>query len=91
MEPTTMPAIWPPERPNPLLEPVAPIVEFVPVAVADAEAEDVEEGKRGGIETVEGWGMPVHRLLTLESTQQESVAFGELVAQNAQSPCRFVE
>ena len=89
MEPMTMPAIWPPERPDPLLAPAAPTAVFV--AEAEAEAEDVEEGNSGGIETVEGWGMPVHRLLTLESTQQESVAFGELVAQNAQRPCRFVE
>ena len=91
MEPMTMPAIWPPERPDPLLAPVAPAAKFVPVAAAEVEAEGVEDGNSGGIETVEGWGMPVHRLLTLESTQQESVAFGELVAQNAQRPCRFVE
>ena len=87
----TMPAIWPPERPDPLLALVAPPAAFVAVAVVEAEVEEVEEGNSGGIETVDGSGMPVHRLLTLASTQQESVAFGELVEQNAQRPGRFVE
>ena len=43
------------------------------------------------MEVVEGKVTPGHRLVTLDAEQQESVAFGELVAQYPQRPERLVE
>ena len=42
---------------------------------------EVEDGKSGGREVVEGKVTPGHRLLTLDAEQHESVELGELVAQ----------
>ena len=84
-----MPAIWPPESPVLEGEAVPPAGVLVEVEV-EVEV-DVAEGKRGGMEAVEGSGIPVQRVLTFESAQQESVALGELVAQKAQRPGRLVE
>lgn len=52
---------------------------------------DVEDGNRGGIEKIEGRVTPTHREVTLDATQQESVAFSELDAQYPQRPWRFDE
>ena len=72
-EPTTIPAIAPPERP--LLPPV-------PVADDDdGLGLDVEEGNKGGRDVVDGRVTPGHILLTLDAAQHESVEFGELDAQ----------
>lgn len=51
----------------------------------------VEDGKSVGIEDVVGKVTPVHRLMTFEAAQHESVAFGELVAQYPHRPCKFPE
>lgn len=51
------------------------------VLLADGEPLDVDEGNNGGTEKIDGRVTPVHRLVTLEVTQHESVAFGELDAQ----------
>lgn len=79
-EPTTIPAIWPPDKE--LDVPVAAAV----VLDADGEAEDVEEGNNGGTENIGGMVTPSHRPVTFEATQQESVAFGELSAQYPHRP-----
>jgi hypothetical protein len=71
----------PPDRP--LLLPPAPVAEAV------GELVDVFEGKRGGMDVVVGKCTPSHLFSTLEFTQQESVAFGELDAQKEHSPGRF--
>lgn len=76
-EPTTMPAICPPDKPSPLDE-------SCPAAAGDPVADGVlpvEDGKRGGIEDEGGKVTPVQRFVTSDPTQQESVAFGELAAQ----------
>ena len=84
MAPTTIPAIAPPERPEPDLFAPAPAA----ADVADGTA-DVLEGKRGGIDVVVGSSTFSHRDSTFELTQQESVALGELEAQNEQSPAKL--
>lgn len=55
------------------------------------ELPSVEEGKSGGIEDVMGNSTSTQRLVALEPTQHESVAFGELAAQKLHKPCRLVE
>ena len=81
-EPTTIPAMAPPERPEPLLAlAAAPVAEGVLLAVVD--------GNNGGIDDSVGKVTPWHRLFTFDPIQHESVAFGELDAQYPQSPCRF--
>ena len=76
-EPIAIAAIWPPERPwctfVPCLAAGAPVADEVPFPVDD--------GNSGGIEEVDGKVTPVHRLVTFDAAQQESVAFGELEAQ----------
>ena len=61
------------------------------VLEADEVLLDVEDGKRGGTEKIEGKITFVHRFVTFEATQQESVAFGELNAQYPHRPCILVE
>jgi len=90
MEPMTMPAMAPPERPLSVLvaAAAAPVEEGVEVA---PEADD-EVGKSGGRDVTEdGIAKPVQRLPTCDAEQQESVALGELAAQYVQRPFRFVE
>jgi hypothetical protein len=68
MEPRTMPAMAPPESPDPdwlLPAPAPPVAEGTP--------EDVLEGKSGCIDRVVGRVTPTQRLSTLEVTQHESV------------------
>jgi hypothetical protein len=67
-DPITMPAIWPPERPE--------LSDFDAAAVAVAVTV-----KRAGIEEVVGRWTLEQRVVALELTQQESVALGELVPQ----------
>lgn len=50
----------------------------------------VELGKRGAMDVVEGRSTPWQRSFTLELMQQESVAFGELVAQKEHKPWRLL-
>lgn len=59
--------------------------------VADELPFPVDDGNSGGMEEVDGKRTPVHRLVTFDAAQQESVAFGELEAQYPHRPCRFVE
>lgn len=73
-DPTTMPAMAPPERPDPELAPA--------LGVADS----VLEGNRGGIDTVVGSLTPEQRDSTRELTQQELVEFTRLSAQNEHKP-----
>ena len=73
-EPTTIPAIVPPESP----------VSFRMAALlAEAEelGDEVEEGNSGGIEVKVGNVTPEQRLVTFDAMQHESVELGELVAQ----------
>lgn len=79
-EPTTMPAIAPPERWWPELPAAAP-------AVAVGRGEDV--GKTGGIDDVSGSRTPSQRFSTSAATQQESVAFAELWPQKEHRPGRL--
>lgn len=76
MEPMTIPAIAPPERPRLVsAEAAAAVAETVAVAVA------VVVKSAGRLLTEEGNVTPVHLPVTFEAEQQESVAFGELAAQ----------
>jgi hypothetical protein len=84
-DPTTMPAIAPPERPVPEFPAPAP----APAVWVGAEEE--VEVKSGGIDVVVGSSTPSHRVSTLALTQQESVALGELEAQKEQRPGRLDE
>ena len=84
MDPMTMPAIAPPDSPEP--EPPAPAAPDVPVAAAV-----VVVVNRGGIVVVVGSVTPTHLVSALAFTQQESVEFCELVAQNAQRPGKLDE
>ena len=59
--------------------------------MADGLVVDVDDGKRGGIEVVDGRVTPGQRLVTFDVSQQESVALGELVAQKPHRPCKLVE
>lgn len=80
IEPTTIPAICPPDK-----EPEEPVAAPA-VLDADGEAEEVEDGNNGGTENIGGTVTLSHRAVTSEATQQESVAFGELVAQYPHNP-----
>lgn len=82
-EPTTIPAMAPPESPEPDLFPPDP----TEVEVGDAEL--VEEGNKGGMDVVVGNFTPSQRFSTLAFTQQESVELGELSAQNEHKPGRL--
>jgi hypothetical protein len=73
----TIPAIAPPERPDPELAPELGVADWVP------------EGNRGGIETVVGSSTSVQRDSTRELTQHELVEFTLLSAQKEQRPCRL--
>ena len=84
--PTTIPAICPPDKELEVLAVAAAVV-----LDADGEAEEVEDGNKGGTENIGGMVTPSHRLVTFEATQQESVAFGELSAQYPHRPGRLVE
>ena len=79
-EPITIPAIAPPESPDPLLA-AAPGVAVPLLLVAEGEDDEVEDGNRAGTVEKTGRLTPVQRVVAFEPTQQESVAFGELVAQ----------
>ena len=78
MEPSTIPAIAPFDKPESwwLLLTAASLL-----AAAVGVLLDVDEGKRGGIEVKVGSVTPGHLLVTFAPSQQVSVAFGELVAQ----------
>ena len=69
-----MPAIAPPDRPLCWAAAAA-------LLVAVGVLLEVEEGNSGGRDAVDGNVTPGHLLVTLDPTQQESVALGELVAQ----------
>ncbi len=88
MEPTTIPAICPPD--SPLLFCEAPLV-ALEVLVAEGEVLDVAEGNNGGIENMAGKVTPLHLPVTFDVTQHESVALGELDAQYRHRPGRFEE
>jgi hypothetical protein len=78
-DPTTIPAIEPPESPA-----------DVPVAdVPVGAAEEVLEGNSGAIDVVVGRCTSVHRDSTLALMQHESVALGELEPQYEHSPWRL--
>lgn len=78
-DPITMPAMAPPESPDP--DPALPL--------PDGVGDEVPVGKTGGIETVVGSLRPEHRASTLALTQQESVELTVLSPQNMQSPCKL--
>ena len=52
---------------------------------------DEDEGNSGGKDVVDGRTTPGHLLVTLDPSQHESVALGELAEQYAHRPCRFDE
>jgi hypothetical protein len=79
----TMPAIAPPERPDPDGAAAAPTV------VADGIADAVLEGNRGAIDLVVGSTIPGHRFPTLALAQHELVALTAGSLQYEQSPCRL--
>ena len=88
-EPITIPAIAPFDRPEPcwLLMPAAPLLADAGGVLVDVDVDDdVDDGKRGGIDVKDGSVTPEHLLFTLAPSQQESVAFGELEAQKPQRP-----
>lgn len=82
IEPRTMPAMAPPESPDPDWPAPAP-------ALPVAEGAPVLDGKSGGIETVVGRSTLAHRCSTFAVTQQELVEFKVLSAQYEQSPLRL--
>lgn len=77
IDPMTIPAIAPPERPLLLAADAVPEPRL-PVAVGLLL--DVEVNKFGTVEKT-GSVTPVHRPVALDVTQQESVAFSELPRQ----------
>jgi hypothetical protein len=82
IDPMTIPAIAPPERP--CLEPL--VVDGAAAAeVADELAEVVEddddEVNSGGMVVAVGNAIPTHLVPESDCSQHESVAFGELLAQ----------
>ena len=83
MEPSTIPAIAPFDRPESwwLLLPPALLPAALLFAAAVEVLFDVDEGKRGGTEVKVGSVTPGHLLVTFAPSQQVSVALGELVAQ----------
>lgn len=83
-DPTTIPAMAPPESPDPDRAPPA-----AGLPVPDGAGEDV--GNTGGMETVVGRSTPMQRLSTFELTQHELVEFTELSAQYEHSPCKLPE
>ena len=84
-EPTTMPAIAPPE--SPLL-----LVSFPDEPPAVGDAVDVTVVVTGGIDVLlkVGRTTPSQRDSAFDPTQQESVALGELASQKRQSPCKLL-
>lgn len=80
-DPMTMPAMAPLERPLLALCPPddAPLVEL-------GTADEVLDGKTGGMEIVVGSLTPWQRVSTLALTQQESVEFAVLPEQKRHSP-----
>jgi len=83
-EPTTIPAIAPPDRPDPVL-PVPPVTGAeVPVG-----ATEEDDGNRGAMEVVVGRWTPTHLGSTFEFRQQELVSFKVLVLQNEHKPCKL--
>lgn len=84
IDPMTMPAMAPPERPDLDVSPVpAPAVEL-------AEADEVLDGNTGGRDTVVGRVTPEQRAFTFAVMQHESVELTVLSAQNAHSPGRLL-
>ena len=83
-EPTTIPAVAPPDSPE--LAPPAPAAVVDPVGAAV-----VVVVNRGGIVVVVGSLTPTQRDSTSEFTQHESVEFGELAEQKAQRPAKLLE
>jgi hypothetical protein len=81
IDPRTIPAIAPPDNPDPDCPPAA--------ALLVAEGPPVLDGNRGGIETVVGRSTPTQRCSTFAVTQQESVEFAVLAPQNMHSPRRL--
>jgi hypothetical protein len=81
-DPMTIPAMAPPERPEPPPGAAAP-------AVALGDEDEVLEGNTGGIETVVGRSTPTQRASTFALTQQESVELTVLVEQKRHSPCKL--
>lgn len=78
IDPTTMPAIAPPERPA---RPLAGEEE------GDDDGDSV--GNTGGMETVVGRSTSVQRVSAFALTQQESVSFNVLPLQKAHSPIKL--
>jgi hypothetical protein len=83
-EPTTTPAMAPPERPEPDL--AEPAVAPVEVALG---AGAVLDGCQGAMDVVVGRWTPTQRDSTFALMQHESVELGELAPQKAQRPGRF--
>jgi hypothetical protein len=69
----------PPERPDP---PPVP----APAEVASGAPEEVDDGNSGGSDVGVGSSTSAQRFSTFAETQHESVALGELEAQNPQRP-----
>jgi hypothetical protein len=84
IDPMTIPAIAPPERPD-----LDGRVPGAAVPVAEGAPDGVLDGNSGGIETVVGRLTPTQRLLTFALTQQEFVELIVLSAQKEQSPRRL--
>ena len=76
IDPTTIPAIAPPERPELLGAGAAALL-----VDADGLLLDVEDGNSGGMDVIVGSITPGQRLVTFDPMQHESVALGELEAQ----------
>ena len=79
MEPTTIPAIWPPVSPR-FEAPAA----AAPVAVLVGVDVTVIDMGRKDAEAMTGSTTSLQRSSVSENTQHESVLFGELEAQNEQ-------
>lgn len=88
-DPTTIPAIWPPDNPLLLLD-AAGAGALVVAFVDEGWALDKVVVNRGGMVVKEGRVTPTQRPVAFEPMQQLSVAFGELDAQNEQSAGKFV-
>ena len=83
-DPITMPAMAPPEIPEPESRPPDPAP-----AVELGDPDEVLEGNTGGIETVVGRSTPTQRDSTFALTQQESVELTVLEPQKRHNPWRL--
>ena len=87
-EPMTTPAIWPPVRPRRASAAAGMLVLPDDDVALEVCVTDTVTGCSDEDATI-GRVTPLHRVVVLENTQQESVEFGEVSEQYEHSPPKF--